>query len=199
MVTIDKSPRRSIPREKHLPGEAGVWIFILGDMWVFAMLFAVFLFYRRRDTELFNTAQETLNRDLGALNTLLLLTSSLFIVVSMVAVKRNLMVLCRTMILLAVGCGVGFVVIKGVEYHEKIEAGQLPGTNPFYMYYFILTGIHLGHLLVGLLVLAILYRMAASAKPWTPQRLAVFEGGTCFWHMVDLLWIVLFPLIFLVR
>ncbi|WP_234802367.1 cytochrome c oxidase subunit 3 [Mycolicibacterium fortuitum] len=176
-----------------------MWIFILGDMCVFAMLFAVYLLYRGQDPSLFAEGQATLNRNSGALNTVLLLVSSLFVVIGLQALKRNLLDLSKRMVLLAALCGVGFVVVKAFEYSEQIGAGHTPGANSFYMYYFILTGLHLGHLLVGLAVLTVLYRMLASDREWTSQRFSMFEGGTCFWHMVDLLWIVLFPLIFLVR
>jgi nitric oxide reductase NorE protein len=94
--------------------------------------------------------------------------------------------------------GACFVGIKAFEYHEKIAAGITPSTNEFFMYYFVLTGLHLAHVIIGLIVLTVLSTLARKPEP-TTTHIAFFEGGACFWHMVDLLWIVIFPLIFLVR
>jgi nitric oxide reductase NorE protein len=90
------------------------------------------------------------------------------------------------------------VIVKVFEYHEKISAGITPSTNEFYMYYFVLTGLHLAHVVIGLAVLLALSRLARKPEP-SRTHIAFFEGGGCFWHMVDLLWIVIFPLLFLVR
>jgi nitric oxide reductase NorE protein len=88
--------------------------------------------------------------------------------------------------------------VKVFEYHERIAAHQTPSTNGFYLLYFVLTGLHLFHLVIGLAVLIVLWTMAGRPALSTNQW-AFFEGAACFWHMVDLLWLVLFPLIFLVR
>lgn len=102
------------------------------------------------------------------------------------------------LVLGAAGFGLCFIAIKAFEYHEKIAGGITPNTNQFYTYYFVLTGLHLAHLVVGLAVLLGLWTLARRRSP-TKTHIAFFEGGACFWHMVDLLWIVIFPLIFLVR
>lgn len=72
------------------------------------------------------------------------------------------------------------------------------GTDGFYMSFFVLTGLHLAHVIIGLVVLVVLARLPAKPEP-TPTRIAFFEGGACFWHLVELLWLVIFPLVFLVR
>ena len=95
-------------------------------------------------------------------------------------------------------CGFGFMAIKFVEYFEKLSVGLTPATNDFYMLYFVLTGLHLFHLIVGLAVL-IVARSLAGRPVLTNDQERIVEGCSCFWHMVDLLWLVLFPLIFLVR
>lgn len=195
---VDTPPMPSLARQKHLPGEAGTWIFILGDMCVFAVFFAAYMHGRGQQVELFRASQDTLNRNLGAINTLLLLLSSLFVVLAMRAAKVERARLAGRLFVLAFCCGAGFGIVKVIEYHAHIAAGQTPATNEFYMYYFILTGIHAFHLLVGMVVLLVLRRLALKPVLTMGQR-AFFEGGACFWHMVDLLWLVLFPLLFLVR
>jgi nitric oxide reductase NorE protein len=186
-------------RVRHVPGEPGLWILLFGDMLVFTVLFAVFLHQRGMQPDVFAASQDTLNRNLGALNTLVLLSSSLFVVMATNAVRQSPQRPAAPRLLLgAIGCGVCFIVIKAFEYHDKIAAGITPGTNQFYMYYWVLTGLHLAHVVVGLAALTGLWTLARRPALGKTQ-LALFEGGACFWHMVDLLWIVIFPLVFLVR
>lgn len=186
-------------RMRHLPGEEGVWVFIFGDMSVFAAFFGAYLHARGKAPALFASAQGALNRNLGALNTVLLLVSSLLVVLAVRAMRSPAQRRSAPWLVAgAMAGGVGFVVVKAFEYHEKFAAGITPATNDFFMYYFVLTGVHLGHLLLGLIVLGVLWKL--SRKPVLTRRQWIFfEGGACYWHMVDLLWIVLFPLIFLVR
>jgi nitric oxide reductase NorE protein len=186
-------------RERRVPGEPGIWVLLFGDMLVFAVLFAVYLHARGPKHELFASSQDALNRNFGAINTLVLLTSSLLVVFAGRALRsQKWRHLAQHLTLAGAAVGVCFVVIKLIEYHEKISAGITPSTNEFFMYYYVLTGLHLAHVIVGLLVLVALSRLARKPDP-TATHLAFFEGGSCFWHMVDLLWIVIFPLLFLVR
>jgi nitric oxide reductase NorE protein len=195
-TTTEASPGRT----KHVPGEPGAWIFILGDMCVFAVFFSVYLVRRGHDPVLFAHAQGELNRNLGALNTIFLLVSSLLVVVAVRAVREEAFRPHPPRLFLgAMACGGCFIVVKAFEYHEKLAAGITPATNDFFMYYFVLTGLHLFHLLIGMGVLTVLWRFSRHEAPLSPHKLAFVEGAACFWHMVDLLWIVLFPLLFLVR
>lgn len=190
---------QSTPPSRHVPGEPGIWVLLFGDMVVFMVLFAVYLNRRAQDKELFASSQDALNRSFGAVNTVILLTSSVLVVFAVRAMRSDrLRHLASPLVLAGVVVGAGFVVVKVLEYHEKIAAGITPSTNDFFMYYFVLTGLHLAHVVIGLAVLVALSRLARVAEPSRTQ-LAFFEGGACFWHMVDLLWIVIFPLLFLVR
>jgi nitric oxide reductase NorE protein len=185
--------------ERHVPGEPGIWVLLFGDMLVFTVLFTVYLHQRGARPELFAQSQGALNRALGATNTLVLLTSSLLVVFATRAFRspehRHL---ARRLTLAGVLVGSCFIAIKAFEYHEKIAAGITPSTNEFFMYYFVLTGLHLAHVIIGLIVLTVLSTLARKPEP-SRTHIAFFEGGACFWHMVDLLWIVIFPLLFLVR
>jgi nitric oxide reductase NorE protein len=188
----------NVPEQPHIPGEAGLWVLIFGDMTVFAVLFGVYLANRGEHSDLFARSQTVLNMDLGALNTLLLLTSSLCVVLATRAINGPQHRYAPRLVIGAFAFGVGFIIVKAFEYHEKIAAGITPGTNQFYMYYYVMTGLHLAHLVVGLAVLTALFVL--SRKPrLSGSQFQFFEGGACFWHMVDLLWIVIFPLLFLVR
>lgn len=181
------------------PGEAGIWIFIFGDMCVFASFFLLYLVVRLRNPAQVVLYQAELNKNFGAINTVLLLVSSLFVVLATRAVQSGTQSrYAPQLIVAAFLCGASFLAIKVVEYSEKVDHGITPYTSDFFMYYYVLTGLHAFHLLVGLAVLIGMRRLAH--KPAMSEREhSLFESGACFWHMVDLLWIILFPLIFLVR
>ncbi|BBY83709.1 cytochrome c oxidase subunit 3 [Mycolicibacterium pulveris] len=183
----------------HIPGEPGVWVLIFGDITVFTVLFIVYLQRRRENTELFTQSQDVLNRTLGAVNTLVLLCSSVLIVFALQALRSPMRrPLALPLTIAGIVIGSCFVVIKAFEYREKVAADITPTTNEFFMYYYVLTGLHLAHVIVGLIVLLVLAVIARKPEP-SRSHIAFFEGAGCFWHMVDLLWIVIFPLLFLVR
>jgi nitric oxide reductase NorE protein len=196
---LTRSAQPEAAPARHVPGEPGIWILIFGDMVVFTVLFTVYLNRRGHNEALFAESQAALNQTLGAINTLILLCSSMLIVLAALAFRSEKWRHLAARLTVA-GAAVGscFVVVKVFEYHEKVAAGLTPSTNEFFMYYFVLTGLHLAHVVIGLVVLTVLSRLACKPAP-TRTHIAFFEGGACFWHMVDLLWLVIFPLIFLVR
>lgn len=184
--------------ERRMPAEEGVWVFLLGDMTVSAILFSVYLFYRGQDSNLFNTSQLKLNQTFGVINTLVLLTSSLLVVTAVRAVRQNAFQLARTLTYGAMACGVIFVMNKVIEYSQKISHGIVPGTNQFFMYFYVMTGLHLFHVVIGMALLGLIVKL--TRKPTlTDREHGYLEGAACFWHMVDLLWIVIFPLLYLVK
>jgi nitric oxide reductase NorE protein len=185
-------------RVRRLPGEAGIWLFILGDVVVFSLFFATFLYYRGREVELFRASQAHLDQRLGLVNTLLLLTSSWLVASGLRAARVAPGRATPLCFLLALLCGVGFVAVKYFEYRAKIAAGLTLTTNDFYMFYYMFTGIHLGHVLIGIGVLAFMTR-AAWAGRVQAGTIGHWESGASFWHLVDLLWIVLFALLYLLR
>ncbi|MGO9103478.1 MAG: cytochrome c oxidase subunit 3 [Mycobacterium sp.] len=182
---------------RHVPGEPGVWIFLFGDMLVFGIFFATFMFKRAQAPELFDQSRHTLSIGIGLTNTLVLLSSSLFVVTAVRAIRTGQRRAAQLLLLGAILCGLAFVGNKAIEYTTEISAGHVPTQNDFYLYFFILTGVHLFHLLVGLVVLTLLFTQARRTD-LDATRMGLVEGGACFWHLVDLLWIVLFPLLYLV-
>ena len=190
--------RGEAPRTRHLPGEEGIWLFILGDMMVFALFFLTFVYYRSTDVETYVTAQRGLNEGLGLLNTLFLLTSSWFVALAIRAVRKGRSVSASWLIAAAMFCGLMFVVVKIIEYREKFAAGITVLTNEFFMFYFMFTAIHLIHVVIGLGVLTYL-RLLSRRPVAAAGDIRAFESGAAFWHLVDLLWVVLFALLYLVR
>jgi len=178
----------------HVPGEAGLWALILPDLVLFSMLFITFLVYRRAQHASFARSAALLARNLGLMNTLLLLASSLMVAIAVHRVEDGRPG-ARAYLIAAIGCGLSFVALKIAEYTLHISAGITPATDDFSMFYYMMTGIHLVHVLIGLCVLVMLAIVAG--RPDALSRLRFIEGGACFWHVVDLLWIGLFALLYL--
>ena len=176
----------------------GVWVFIGADSVIFAILFLTFMQDRLKNPALFEASRHTLNMNLGGLDTLILLSSSWSVALAIQALKRDLVDRVPRYLLGGVLTGLMFVVSKSIEYFQKFAHGLTPGTNPFYMWYFTLTGMHLAHVLLGTSLLTFLWIRSRRGAFSSVQR-AVPESVASFWHLVDLLWIVLFPLLYLMK
>lgn len=189
--------QQSPVRPGRIPGEPGIWILVLGDLFVFALFFGTFAYYRLGEPALFRAAQDRLEQGLGLTNTLLLLTSSWCVARALEAMRTGRHQTAPWAVLAAMAMGAGFVAVKAVEYSHKIQAGLLPSSNDFYMLYFVFTGIHLIHVLVGLVLLSFMRRWVAS--PAGGHAAALAECAAIFWHLVDVLWVVLFAIFYLHR
>jgi nitric oxide reductase NorE protein len=173
-----------------------MWFFILGDLLIFGVYFVCYMAYRAQNQELFLHSQQLLNQGVGVINTVVLLSSSLFVALGTEAARAGNAVHAFRLIAVAFALGVAFPLLKLVEWLPKISAGITPGENLFFMFYYLLTGLHLVHVLLGLLILAFVLRDLSRSKT---QNITFVETGATYWHMVDLLWLLLFALFYLVR
>jgi nitric oxide reductase NorE protein len=197
----DEVAETRVPETKragHIPGEEGVWVFIFGDLVVFSIFFGIYLVQRARHLAVFTASQTALSMAFGLLNTVLLLTSSLFVALAVTAARRGGAARVLRLLLLAFACGLGFIVSKAFEWSGKIRHGITLNTDEFYNFYYMFTGIHLLHVLLGMAVLSYMIVRSGRTDPGA-SYVAVMEGGGAFWHLVDLLWIILFSLLYLVR
>lgn len=185
------------PHTRRIPGESGTWVFLFGDMLVFGAFFVTFLVERAKAPEVFDTARATLHLGVGVLNTLVLLTSSLLVVLALNALRAGAGSIATRATAGAMAFGLVFIALKVYEYISLATAGHGPGANDFYLYYFILTGLHLFHVCLGLGALSFVLTQTRRAE-LSDTRTALVEGAACFWHLVDLLWIFLFALLYLV-
>jgi nitric oxide reductase NorE protein len=181
-------------RAKHVPGEVGIWVLVFIDLTVFGALFVNYTWTRSQPATGSSMGLTGFDRDLGCLNTLVLLSSSWFVAMAMTAARGKREATGRRFILGALAMGAVFVAIKAYEYGEKFVVGITPATNAYFTYFFTLTGLHLFHLLVGMCVL--LWMRARMAHISSNRDIQHLESGATFWHLVDLLWIVIFPLIY---
>lgn len=177
-------------------GESSMWFFIIGDLIIFAVYFVTYMIYRGWNQELFLSSQQHLNQGVGVINTVVLLTSSLFVALATEAVRDNKKSEARKLFGLAIFCGALFPVLKMVEWVPKISAGLTPGENLFFMFYYVMTGLHLLHVVLGLIILAFVMRsLWRASKP----DVVFVESAAIYWHMVDLLWLVILALFYLMR
>lgn len=179
----------------HIPGEEGVFIFVLLDMVIFALLFGSFLFERLKNKVPYVESQAHLSVDLGIINTLVLLTSSWFIVMAIKALQVGRKNLSLIFITITMSCGTLFSGIKITEYYDKASVGMTLLTNDFFMFYFIITGMHFIHVIVGTIALLVVFFRIRS----NTSGVYTLESVATYWHMVDLLWIIIFPLLYVMR
>jgi len=201
MSEITIAPESSPSKDaftRWVPGEVGIWGFILTDMAVFGMYFGVFAYQRTQQPEVFAHGRQLASLPAGVLNTFLLLTASLFMALAVQFIRGGRAGTGKAMLLGTGLCGAGFVVNKYFEWSAKVAAGYTPLSDNFFQLYFILTGIHLVHVVVAMVVLVYLWRMAIRVQHLpTPRQSRFIENGASYWHMVDLIWLGLLALFYL--
>lgn len=183
---------------RHPPGDLAIWVFILAELAAFALLFILYGVVRSKHVELFNEMQLTLDRNAGALNTVLLITASWCVARAVTAIRKGADGASARWMACGILAGVGFLVVKGFEYSAKFDAGIGLDTNLFYMFYIALTFFHFMHVVLGLLILGFLLLKTLRGGYSADDHLGM-ETGASYWHMVDLVWIVLFPLVYVMR
>jgi nitric oxide reductase NorE protein len=185
-------------RGARLVGDEGIWFFIAGDLCLFTICFLLFMTGRMDKPAVFERSRETLHVGLGLVNTLVLVTSSYFMARAVAAGRQQLRAQVVRNLSLALGVGSVFAVVKVFEYGSKFGAGVSPVTNDFFMYYFALTGLHLLHYCGGMVALVV--TLARTRKVQLDAGYTRWiESVGVYWHMVDLIWIFLFPMLYLLR
>lgn len=183
---------------KLLPGDLAIWFFIFMELLVFGIFFIVYAVIRVQNIELFNHFQLTLNSELGAANTLLLITSSYFVFRAVNAIKNNDVNSCINFLYSGLTAGAGFLILKSFEYYAIFAAGIQLTTNTFYMFYLSLTMFHFLHVILGMIILFAVVHKAKQGR-YSDEQYTGVESGASYWHMVDLVWIILFPLVYIIR
>ena len=185
---------------KWIPGEAGIWAFILVDFSVFGGYFGVFLTLRARQPHDWLAGTQALSPTHGAINTAFMLTASLFVALAIQHIRQGHVAVTRKLLVGAGLCGVAFIINKPIEWIGQLQAGNGAHRSEFFQLYFLLTGIHLLHVIAAVCVVLYLWKKAAKvAGAPTVLQARAFENGASYWHLVDLIWMVLFALFYLVR
>lgn len=173
-----------------LPGDPMIWVLIFSELAAFGLFLGAFVVARAVNPVVFASGQAALDSGLAALNTIVLVTSGWAAARSAAAARAGESRSSRRWLFAAMGLGASFVAIKLAEYAREIASGIGLETSPFFTLYFLLTGFHLLHVCLGIVILAVVSRRAEPSG---------VETGTAFWHMVDLVWVVMFPIIYLLR
>ena len=187
----------------------GMWLFLAQEVLFFSGLFMAYICYRWMYPRTWLSAADVLDKQLGTLNTVVLLTSSLTMALAVRSVRNGALSRAVKEVWATVVLGAGFLVIKGFEYAHKIEEGMLPGSGYafegiegmgrlFFGIYFAMTGLHALHVIVGLGLLVWVIAKIRNGSV-SSERFVLIENIGLYWHLVDLVWIFLFPMLYLVR
>ena len=186
----------------------GMWLFLFTEFLLFGGLFILYASYRYIYPDDFKIGAMTLDPILGAVNTIILLTSSLTVVLAILALRRNQKTFSIYMLSFTIFCGVIFLVNKYFEWGAKIEHGIFPkgpglesfpnGEVVFIGLYYVMTGLHGLHVIAGIVFLSIILAFIVKDKI-TGSNYQRFENAGLYWHLVDIIWIFLFPLFYLIH
>lgn len=180
-------------------GDFGIWIIIYIEFITFGAFFIGFAISRIFELELFNASQELLNKNLGFINTIILISSSFFVALAVNLVKNNESNKKASLyLLISIILAICFLLIKIIEYKNKYAQGIDLSTNTFFMFYFLLTMFHSLHVIFGMIILFNLYKNTSN-NIYSSSNYLGLESGALYWHMVDLLWIIIFPLIYILK
>jgi nitric oxide reductase NorE protein len=178
------------------PGGILMWIIIFLELITFGMAIIAMTYYSKSEPALFHQSSLLLNKIYGTINTLFLISSGYFMATSVHHFKAGDIQKSKWFLKLTMLGGLFFLGLKCVEYYEKIEAGLTISYNTFFSFYWMLTLFHVIHVLVGMVILGVLCNDLKKNTQHTTYE--DFEASAAFWHMCDLIWLLLFPVIYLI-
>lgn len=186
--------------------KTGMWLFLFTELLLFVGLILVYVVFRTIYTHEFHEAAGHLNVKIGVVNTLILVTSSFTVVVSLAKMQRGNAETSSDFLWITIGLGGIFLMNKFVEWFEKISHGYYPGSSYletlpngesiFYALYYSLTGLHALHVIIGMTIMAFIIKQISDGKV-TPDNHVKLENTALYWHLVDVIWIILLPLFYL--
>lgn len=203
----DRLNTHSEEHRDYTGSKVGMWLFLLTEILLFGAMFLIYSVYRAQHFDSFHLAAEELNVTIGTVNTLILLSSSLTVALSISAVKKGNNRLAGILIAVTVLLAILFLVNKYLEWGVKIHHGIYPGSPEliardkgivlFYGLYFVMTGLHGLHVLVGAILLSVMGYLVHLGKIDRHDYVKLENSGL-YWHLVDIIWIYLFPLFYLI-
>lgn len=187
----------------------GMWLFIFTELLLFGVLFVIYSVYRYINHDAFHLAAEELDTFIGAVNTVILLVSSMTIAMSTTSLQKKNKILTLVLAGTTIVLGIVFLVNKYFEWGAKFDHGIFPGSTYlienlsqgeilFFGLYFIMTGLHALHIIIGLVLITVVMWKIYTGKVHA-DRAALLENSGLYWHLVDIIWIFLFPLFYLIH
>jgi cytochrome c oxidase subunit 3 len=201
-----------LPNSGHnrddMASKLGMWLFLFTELLLFGGLFLVYMVYRFIYHDAFLEASYNLNVWFGGVNTIVLLTSSMTVAMSITAMQKGNTLLSVNLLWLTILAAGIFLIIKSFEWYAKFNHGLFPGMTHyselpngerlFFFLYFFMTGLHALHVIVGAVILLFVIR-GIQKKRVNKDKYMFLENGGLYWHLVDLIWIYLFPLFYLIH
>lgn len=178
------------------PGGILIWIIIALELITFMGGLIAFAVFRSNNIELVQESQHHLSALIGTINTIILITGGFFMAIGIKKIKKGLNDESSKMILYAMITGLLFLALKGYEYYDKIVDGIGISTNTFFSFYWLITGFHFIHVTVAILILLALY-ISIKKNKYSKDDYFDVETGGAFWHLCDLIWILVFPIFYL--
>lgn len=188
-------------------GKMGMWIFLFTELFLFGGLFLVYAVFRTKYSADFHSAASELNTFIGTLNTVFLLTSSMTVAMAITAIQKNNRNLALLLVFVTIVLAALFMLNKYFEWSHKFEFRIYPGSPVlktlgrgellFFGLYYMMTGLHALHVFIGMILLTINFVKIKSRKV-NQESYLLLENSGLYWHLVDLIWIFLFPLLYLI-
>ncbi len=175
----------------------GLWAFLATEVLLFGGLFTTYIVFRIKYPQMFHADHVRLSRVLGAANTVVLICSSLTVALGVAAIREGKQRLLRLFLAITILLAAVFLAIKYVEWTEKFALGLYPATDIFFSLYFMMTGLHGIHVIAGMLILGTMFVLAGRGR-FSERYHTPVEVSGLYWHFVDLVWIYLFPLFYLI-
>lgn len=194
--------KRGHIKQEYPPGDFAIWVIIYIELITFGLLFIGYAYSRKQELQVFIDSQLLLNQTIGFVNTLFLITSSYFVAKAVHTIKlsnkpsKKASLISSKWLFGAMILGGGFLVCKIYEFSYIFGTGINLSTNRFFMFYLFLTVFHFFHVILGMIILFNLYQKTKLHR-YAKNNCSGLETGASYWHMVDLLWIVLFPLVYI--
>jgi nitric oxide reductase NorE protein len=189
---------KAIAGRRWVPGEAGIWALIFTDLGVFTVYFIEILRQWALKPDMFAAGHGAISLTAGILNTFFLLTASLFVALGVQTARQGRVQVTQRLFIAAGLAGAAFVVNKYFEWSSKIDHGHTPTSDVFFQLYFVITGVHLAHVLIAMTLLWYMYkRVGEVVRTPTPRQSRFVENCATYWHMVDLLWLGILALFYL--
>jgi nitric oxide reductase NorE protein len=178
------------------PGGILMWIIIFLELITFGLALIAMVVYSKDEPTVFHNSRLLLNASFGMINAVFLITSGFFMALSVMYFKERDLKKSKIFLKLTILGGILFLILKAIEYYDKIEAGLSIGYNSFFTFYWMLTLFHVIHVIVGLFILSSVHYALNKKKLST--NIDDIEASAAFWHMCDLIWLLLFPVIYLI-
>jgi cytochrome c oxidase subunit 3 len=207
-TSADSGNFHSDVHRDDIGAKMGMWLFLFTEVLLFGGMFLVYAVYRFKYHDQFHLAAMELNTNIGTLNTIILLTSSLTVAISITAMQKGNRILSVIMLSTTLLFAVMFLINKYAEWAAKFQHGIYPGSKEllnksngeilFFGLYFVMTGLHALHVVIGMVILTFML-VFILRKSVTPDNYVKLENSGLYWHLVDLIWIFLFPLFYLIQ